>query len=67
MGAMAGILGVKLGKRGEYCLGKDLPGVRGPTPSDIRRGHGVTQLAGAIALVAAVVACGVREWMSAAN
>jgi len=67
MGAMAGILGVKLEKRDEYCLGKAIPGVRGPTPSDIRRGHGVAQLAGAIALVAAVVACGVREWMSAVN
>jgi len=63
MGAMAGILGVRLEKKGEYALGKNIPDVRGPTPRDIRNGHHVAQLAGGIAFVAALVACCVKEWI----
>jgi len=65
MGAMAGILGVKLEKRGEYCLGKSIDGVRNPTHWDIRKGHNVAQLAGGITLLAAMGACGLREQMTA--
>jgi adenosylcobinamide-phosphate synthase len=65
MGAMAGILGVRLEKRGEYCLGKTIPGARGPTPWDIRKGHRVAQRAGGLALVVAVCACSIKEWMIA--
>jgi cobalamin biosynthesis protein CobD/CbiB len=52
MAAMAGILGVQLEKRDEYCLGKGL-GV--PKPSDIQDGHKITQGAGALALLISVV------------
>ncbi len=62
MGAMAGILGVKLSKKGEYCLGKNLPNAGGPKPWDIRKGHKVAQLAGGIALITAMVACSLGEW-----
>ena len=65
MGAMAGIMGVRLEKRGEYCLGKTIPGVRDPTPQDIRKGHRVAQRAGGLALVVAVVACSIKEWILA--
>ena len=55
MGAMSGLLGVRLEKKGEYCLGgKDnatLPGV-----TDIRLGQQVAQLAGALAVAVAVLA-----------
>jgi cobalamin biosynthesis protein CobD/CbiB len=54
MACMAGILGVRLDKKGEYSLGKDgsLPNV-----DSIRRGQHVSQLAGGLAVVVAVVAC----------
>ena len=55
MAATAGILSVRLEKTNEYCLGRSLgTAARGPTPSDIRRGHGIAQLAGLLALVLAV-------------
>ena len=60
MGAMAGVLGVRLEKRGEYCLGKNLPSVRGPSPRDIRNGHRVAQLAGGIVFVVAIIACFIK-------
>ena len=63
MGAMAGVLGVRLEKRGEYCLGRNLSDVRGPSPSDIRTGHHVAQLAGGIVFVAAIAACSLKEWI----
>mmetsp|Transcript_36541 Transcript_36541/g.48388 ORF Transcript_36541/g.48388 Transcript_36541/m.48388 type:complete len:95 (+) Transcript_36541:239-523(+) len=63
MGAMAGVLGVRLEKKGEYTLGKHIPGVRGPTSRDIRMGYHVAQLAGGISFVAAVIACCVKEWI----
>ena len=62
MGAMAGILGVRLEKRGEYCLGKSIPGAMGPKPGDIRKGHKVAQLAGGVALLAAVCVCNQNDW-----
>ena len=61
MGAMAGVLGVRLEKRGQYCLGRNLNGVRGPSPRDIRNGHRVAQLAGGIVFVVAVIACIIRD------
>ncbi len=64
MGAMAGILGVKLEKKGQYCLGKDIPNATGPKPWDIRKGHKVVQLAGGITLVSAMVVCSVGEWLT---
>ena len=63
MGAMAGILGVRLEKRGEYCLGKNISGVRDPSPRDIRTGHHVAQLAGGIIFVSAIAACSLKEWI----
>jgi adenosylcobinamide-phosphate synthase len=56
MGAMAGLLGVRLEKKGQYILGgKDTatpPGV-----SSIRLGQSVAQLAGGLAVVVAVLVC----------
>jgi cobalamin biosynthesis protein CobD/CbiB len=55
MAAFAGILIVKLEKKGEYALGKTF---RDPGPSDIRVGHNIAQVTGGLALlsVAAVLA-----------
>lgn len=65
MGAMAGILGVRLEKKGEYCLGISLgDSAIGPTPLDIRKGHKVVQLAGGIVLMLAVFVCTLREALS---
>lgn len=52
MGAMAGLLGVTLEKKGEYCLNKNatLAGVK-----SIRLGQQVAQLAGMLFVVLAVV------------
>lgn len=54
MGAMAGVLGVQLEKKGEYCLG-----ARGspPNAASIRLGQRVAQLAGGLAVILAVLAC----------
>eukprot|EP00536_Pseudo-nitzschia_multiseries_P013587 jgi/Psemu1/35735/gm1.35735_g len=67
MGAMAGILGVRLEKKGEYALGNTIPGVRGPTPRDIRAGHRVAELAGGMSLLVALLACCLKEWMGYGN
>jgi len=52
---MAGILGLHLEKKGEYCLGKSLSLARDPGPNDILAGHKITQAAGGITLLASVV------------
>lgn len=54
MGCMAGILGVRLEKKGEYCLGKCLSSVRDPCFGDIRSGHRIAQVAGGLALLMSV-------------
>jgi cobalamin biosynthesis protein CobD len=56
MGAMAGMLGVRLEKKGQYCLGRDIC-ARDPTPKDVRVGHQVAQLAGGVAFLTAVLSC----------
>jgi len=61
MAALSGVLGVRLEKKGQYCLGKNLPGVRGPNSRDIRTGHRVAQLAGGIVFVVAVAACIIKR------
>jgi len=61
MSAMAGILGVRLEKKGEYCLGKNLPNVRGPSPMDIRTGHRVAQLAGGMLFIIAISVCAIKS------
>ena len=55
MGAMAGVLLVRLEKKGEYCLGKCLDSARDPTPNDIRVGHKIAQVAGLLALFTSIV------------
>lgn len=52
MAAFAGILGVKLSKKGEYCLYSS--GVE-PGPSNIRAGHRVASIAGGLTVLVAVV------------
>ena len=54
MAAMAGILRVRLEKKGEYCLGKNIDGVKDPNPNDIRAGNGIAQIAGGLSLLAAI-------------
>jgi len=53
MAAFAGILGVKLSKKGEYCLNSS--GVE-PGPSNIRAGHRVASIAGGLTVLVAVIA-----------
>lgn len=55
MAAFAGILGVRLEKKGEYCLGKCLGLTRDPGPNDIRCGHKIAQVAGGLALIASLI------------
>jgi len=55
MACMAGLLGVRLEKKREYCLGgssSSLPGV-----NSIRRGQRVAQLAGGLSVIVTVAAC----------
>jgi len=52
MAAFAGILGVKLSKKGEYCLNSS--GVE-PGPSNIRAGHRVASIAGGLTVLVAVI------------
>lgn len=54
MGCMAGLLGVRLEKKGEYCLGKCLSSARDPSSDDIRSGYRIAQLAGGLALLVSV-------------
>ena len=61
MSAMAGILGVRLEKKGEYSLGKNLPNVREPSPMDIRTGHRVAQLAGGMLFIVAISVCAIKS------
>lgn len=61
MAAMAGVLGVRLSKKGEYCLGKSLDSARDPGPSDIRSGHKIAQAAGGLALCVSIVAVLIRS------
>ena len=60
MAAFAGILGVQLGKEGQYCLNGAEGGGDGKPPGyrDIRKGHSVAQLAGILSIVFAAVASG---------
>ena len=51
MAAFAGILGVKLSKKGEYCLNSS--GVE-PVPRNIRAGHQVASIAGGLTVLVAV-------------
>lgn len=58
MAAMAGALGVRLGKAGAYALGEDLPD---PSCDDVRRARGIASDAAMLAagvLIAALVATG---------
>jgi adenosylcobinamide-phosphate synthase len=61
MAAMAGLLGVILEKKGEYRLGNSITVAQKealPSPSSMRRGHKVAQLAGCLAAaMAAFVIC----------
>ncbi|KAL9182789.1 hypothetical protein ACHAXT_004068 [Thalassiosira profunda] len=54
MACFAGVLGVRLDKPGEYCLGT---AGRNPSSANIRAGHRVAQLAGFMTLIGAVAAC----------
>lgn len=52
MGCFAGILGVRLKKEGEYCLGS--AGVD-PGPANIRAGHQVALIAGGMSVLVATL------------
>ena len=53
MACFAGVLGVRLEKKGAYRLGAGPE----PSPESIRAGHRVAQLAGAMSLLFAAMAC----------
>lgn len=54
MGAMAGLLGVRLEKEGHYALGE---AIRPLGPRSIYTGHRIAQLAGGLVTLAAVATC----------
>lgn len=56
MGSMAGLLGVRLEKQGQYNLG-GCEGFAPPGIGSIRTGHRVAALAGGLAAVAALILC----------
>jgi len=59
MATFAGILGVQLEKKGQYCLnGPEVGNGKPPGYRDIRKGHSVAQLAGVLSLLFAAVASG---------
>jgi len=58
MAAFAGILGVRLSKKGEYCLNSS--GVE-PGPSNIRAGHRVASIAGGLTVLVAVITLVVKK------
>ena len=53
MACFAGIIGVRLKKDGAYCLGKSL--TVEPGPANIRTGHKVAQISGALSVLAALL------------
>ena len=57
MASMAGLLGVRLEKKGEYCLGAGPP----PNHQALKLGFKVSQLTGGIALVIAILYLLIRE------
>lgn len=63
MATFAGILGVRLEKRGQYSLNGSPNGGNGNVPGhqEIRRGHTIAQLAGMLAFLLAMAASAVRN------